>query len=105
MPFSAKRVGLFNRSNRSRPSNTIDDGHLAEKIPGQQNRQHGFAGSPQIFDDFHGSLTDDKHPIARFTFPDDDVVLVKNRFLDSIGNFVYAPGVSPAKIGMACRNV
>ena len=97
--FDRKEDGLFNRSNRSRPSNTIDDGHLAEKIPGEQNRQHGLLGPPHVFDDFHGSLTDDEHSIPWFTFPDDDVVLLKHRFFDSARDFVDRAGREPGKNG------
>ena len=103
--FHRKKGGLFLRSDRSGPSNTVDDGHFAEKILGQQNCKHRLSGLPQVFNDLDRSLTDNKHPIARFAFPDNDIVLVKHRFFDSTRNFqLSAVVVSPAKIGMACRN-
>ena len=85
--FKCKEGGVFNRSDRRGASNALDDGHLAQKILGPQNRKHCLAGLRHIFDDFHGPGTDNKHPIAGFAFHDDDVAPMKHRFFDGIRDF------------------
>jgi hypothetical protein len=95
--FDRQKGGLFLGSDRSGPSDTIDDGHFAQKILGEQNCKHRLSGSPQVFDDLDRSPTDNKHPIARFAFPDNDIVLMKHRFFDSTRNFGQRGGSKSGK--------
>ena len=95
--FQREEQGILHGSDRSGSGHTIDDRHLAEKVPGAQNRKRSLPGLRQVFNNFHGAGTDNEHSIAGFAFSDDDVALFKCRFFDDSCYFAQCGGVEPGK--------